>query len=276
MGKRTAPEASTRSTSPAGEEQQQRQHLRAASKKIPATAAAFNDRDEHGAVPQRTSPLDGDLRISKKHKSQASIAAPRPRLPFPEEKIEGDLPDFDAADEDDRGVRTIDKTPDDLDEKAHESRLAGRKPGDVWALYEPGTGLPRWYCQLLEPDWQFMCNKRPARWKVVFLDRKHTGPWATGGIGCHFHERREANHKQWEIANFGDALFSHPASVSSVSTKAGARHRHACLDSRTFAYASVSPDTFPSHAFAFNSLSSYQSFLSCGCDVSLLSDQVTR
>ena len=37
-------------------------------------------------------------------------------------------------------------------EDAHERRLASRKPGDVWALYEHGTGLPRWYVQLLAAE----------------------------------------------------------------------------------------------------------------------------
>ena len=78
---------------------------------------------------------------------------------FPEEEIEGEMLDFEGVEVGEDGItRSIVKDSDDADEEAHERRLAGRKPGDVWALYEQGTGLPRWYCQLLAADVRYMCN----------------------------------------------------------------------------------------------------------------------
>ena len=78
---------------------------------------------------------------------------------FPEEEIEGEMLDFEGVEVGEDGItRSIVKDSDDADEEAHERRLAGRKPGDVWALYEQGTGLPRWYCQLLAADFRYICN----------------------------------------------------------------------------------------------------------------------
>ena len=82
-----------------------------------------------------------------------------PPSSFPEEEIEGEMLDFEGVEVGEDGItRSIIKESEDADEEAHERRLAGRKPGDVWALYEQGTGLPRWYCQLLAADVRYMCN----------------------------------------------------------------------------------------------------------------------
>jgi len=108
-------------------------------------------------------------------------------------------------------------------EEAHESRLAARAPGDVWAVYEEGTGLPRVYVVLLKPDLAYICNERPARWTVAFLRRNLVGERAIGGIGwwwcnmdlCRF--ARSSMHSacvRRHVGYLSDENFSHPASMA--------------------------------------------------------------
>ena len=148
---------------------------------------------------------------------------------FPTESNELAMNAFDDVAPGADGVRRISNPPEDRDEDAHERRLASRKPGDVWALYEHGTGLPRWYVQLLAADESYLCNDRPARWRVVLLDRD-----ARANVGCHWHEEGVdmrwklgigGKWKGWSLANCGDAIFSHPASACEHVARAAAKFR---------------------------------------------------
>ena len=88
-----------------------------------------------------------------------------------------DFIDFRGICPDIYGVHKKLHLPDSPAEKAHELRLAARAPGDVWAVYEEGTGLPRMHdvLLLLKPDLAYyICDERPerpARRTVAFLRR---------------------------------------------------------------------------------------------------------
>jgi len=96
-----------------------------------------------------------------------------------------DRPHAEVAD--DAGVRHIINPPDDADEEAHDARLTARRPGNVWAIYETGTGLPREYVLLLCADPTVQCNGHPARWKTVYLNGGRSAGPGVGGIGAHWH-----------------------------------------------------------------------------------------
>ncbi|EEH59691.1 uncharacterized protein MICPUCDRAFT_64179, partial [Micromonas pusilla CCMP1545] len=158
---------------------------------------------------------------------------------FRDEFYEADMRDFVDANVDENGVCVINKLPENIHEEALEHRLAQRKVGDVWAMYEDGSGLPRVYATLMAYDRRYICNDRPARWKVAFLDREKGSESATGGIGCHWYKEgrggavqrlrhRGRKWRGWDIANCSDDMFSHRASVAAVlrgavSTKTGLR-----------------------------------------------------
>ena len=150
---------------------------------------------------------------------------------------DAEMRDFVGVNADANGVYSINKLPENIHEEALERRLAQRKVGDVWAMYEDGSGLPRLYAVLMAYDRGYVCNGRPARWKVAFLDRDKSGESATGGIGCHWYKEgrggdvrglkyRGVGWNGWDIANCSDDMFSHRASIAAIlrtcaSTRAG-------------------------------------------------------
>lgn len=134
-----------------------------------------------------------------------------------------DFIDFRGICPDIYGVHKKLHLPDSPAEKAHELRLAARAPGDVWAVYEEGTGLPRMHVVLLKPDLAYICNERPARWTVAFLRRNLVGERAIGGVGwwwCNMDlcrtEKRSSIHSvcvRRHVGYLSDESFSHPASM---------------------------------------------------------------
>ena len=156
---------------------------------------------------------------------------------FRNELHDAEMRDFVGVNADASGVYSINRLPENIHEEALERRLAQRKVGDVWAMYEDGSGLPRLYAILMAYDRGYICNGRPARWKVAFLDRDKSGNSVTGGIGCHWYKEgrggdvrglkyRGVGWSGWDIANCSDDMFSHRASIASIlqrfaSTRAG-------------------------------------------------------
>ena len=161
---------------------------------------------------------------------------------------EEDLADF--AGPDARGRYSATVTPEDDDERRHLDALASRKPGDVWAMYQQGTGLPRSYAMLLAPDARLRVNDRPARWRVAYLSARDRADWrargrrgdggggeSPGGAGVFWQTEgdsevwgcKDGYWSGWVLGACLDREFSHPASVSAAAADeiVDAARRHA-------------------------------------------------